>query len=472
MFVTQKNSCSRSDQERRQRKTCYKFRPVFVLFLALVMFVTSVIPAHAADLPATAVVNLMEGSIFYLIKNGNRLDTEYFSPTTWQSTVSSLGYYWEFDNNTIFTNLFFTIYVDYEPDCVQLYGNDAVFVGSNGKYYTYKYSRLPSHDYIELIVYFDQKVSTAFHLVSAYGCVENAENISNVNVQYGTYVVELDSVSFEDTHSVSNVSVPYSCSHVGSYPPGYKTMSSGDVRITVTPDQRDTDFAESASCVVGACYSLRVDECSAQIYKDGKVIAVPDVIISKQTPSSTLITGDYQYSILYYQMTADLRGYDLTDCYVTFSFSLDGTLRDEVNGYAAQWHFNMNSLWFQPVYDESDGFFAMVKQRLNDIYHAMTKGFSDLQEALRGNNAAQEAINQASQNMDAVSSSMSEANSQLNSVEKPSLDTGQLFGDILQFDTGGLVVLSAITSNPYVTSVMVVVFTFALCGYVFFGKKG
>lgn len=67
---------------------------------------------------------------------------------------------------------------------------------------------------------------------------------------------------------------------------------------------------------------------------------------------------------------------------------------------------------------------------------------------------------------------MSEANSQLNSVEKPSLDTGQLFGDILQFDTGGLVVLSAITSNPYVTSVMVVVFTFALCGYVFFGKKG
>ena len=94
MFVTQKNSCSSSDPEHRQRKMCYKCRPVFVLFLALVMFVTSVIPAHAADLPATAIVNLMDGAIFNLIKNDVITDVEYISPTTWQSNVSSLGFYW------------------------------------------------------------------------------------------------------------------------------------------------------------------------------------------------------------------------------------------------------------------------------------------------------------------------------------------------------------------------------------------
>lgn len=384
MFVTQKNSCSSSDPEHRQRKTCYKCRPVFVLLLAFVMFVTSVVPAHAADLPATAIVNLMDGAVFNLIKNDVITDVEYISPTTWQSNVSSLGFYWDFDNNTVFTNLYFTFYADHEPANVQLYGEDIQFVGSNGKYYTYKHSRLPSHDYIKLVAYWDQYLNTAFCLVSAYGCVENAENISKVNAQYGTYVVELDSVSYEDTHSASNVSVPYSCSHSGSYPPGYKTLNSGDVRITVTPDQRDTDFAESASCVVGACYSLRVDECSAQIYKDGKVIAVPDVIISKQTPSSTLILGDYEYSILYYQVTADLRGYDLTDCYVTFNFSLDGTLRDEVNGYAALWQFHLNSLWFQPVYDEPDGFFATIKRSLELIRSEIGNRAADIIDAFRG----------------------------------------------------------------------------------------
>lgn len=73
--------------------------------------------------------------------------------------------------------------------------------------------------------------------------------------------------------------------------------------------------------------------------------------------------------------------------------------------------------------------------------------------------------------MSEQAAAMNEAQSQLDSLDKPSLDSDSMFGDMLSFNTGTLRVLSAVTNQPNVTAMIVVVFTFALCGYIFFGKK-
>lgn len=56
-------------------------------------------------------------------------------------------------------------------------------------------------------------------------------------------------------------------------------------------------------------------------------------------------------------------------------------------------------------------------------------------------------------------------------VDTPDIDASNLTGQFTNFSASGLTVLSVITSNPYVTSLLVLVFTFALCAYIFFGKR-
>lgn len=59
----------------------------------------------------------------------------------------------------------------------------------------------------------------------------------------------------------------------------------------------------------------------------------------------------------------------------------------------------------------------------------------------------------------------------LNNLETPDINASQLTGNFTNFATSGLTVLSVVTANPYVSSLLLLVFTFALCAYIFFGKR-
>ena len=66
---------------------------------------------------------------------------------------------------------------------------------------------------------------------------------------------------------------------------------------------------------------------------------------------------------------------------------------------------------------------------------------------------------------------MQQANDAMSSVEKPSVDTGAMLDQYLNFNPSALALLAVFTNNAFVTPMLVVIFTFALCGYIFFGKR-
>ena len=73
--------------------------------------------------------------------------------------------------------------------------------------------------------------------------------------------------------------------------------------------------------------------------------------------------------------------------------------------------------------------------------------------------------------MQAAADDLNDMGDAFGQVETPDIDAGSLVGDYTNFSPGGLSILASVTSNEYVTAMLVVVFTFALCGYIFFGKK-
>lgn len=76
------------------------------------------------------------------------------------------------------------------------------------------------------------------------------------------------------------------------------------------------------------------------------------------------------------------------------------------------------------------------------------------------------------QQMESAADELNKGGQAFDKVETPDIDASNLTGQFTNFSPGGLAILSAITNNEQVTAMLVVVFTFALCGYIFFGKKG
>lgn len=73
--------------------------------------------------------------------------------------------------------------------------------------------------------------------------------------------------------------------------------------------------------------------------------------------------------------------------------------------------------------------------------------------------------------LDQTGQELDNIGSEFDQIDTPDIDTGDLTGNFTQFSPSGLSVLGVITNNGYVTSLLVLVFTFALVAYIFFGKR-
>lgn len=109
-----------------------------------------------------------------------------------------------------------------------------------------------------------------------------------------------------------------------------------------------------------------------------------------------------------------------------------------------------------------------IQASINSSRQTLTNYLTEQFEKYFGNDGA---LADQGEAMKEQASQMQQANDAMNSVAKPSLDTGAMLDQYLNFNPTGLAILSVITGNPFATSMLVVIFTFALCGYIFFGKK-
>lgn len=98
--------------------------------------------------------------------------------------------------------------------------------------------------------------------------------------------------------------------------------------------------------------------------------------------------------------------------------------------------------------------FNNIKEFFRDLFNPDDGDTSDTEDKM----------NEAGKELDKTSTAFDQ-------IDTPDIDTGDLTGNFTQFSPSGLAVLGVITNNGYVTSLLVLVFTFALVAYIFFGKR-
>lgn len=176
-------------------------------------------------------------------------------------------------------------------------------------------------------------------------------------------------------------------------------------------------------------------------------------------------SGDDNYwNLDYFELSFDLTGIDLSEVGTRIRVTLYQEPWPKSQGYEfVYWQlygafytpYNPDLPWYQTLWNWMKGGFDSVTDTLKNLLGDSSSG----------------AVGEAADKMSQQADQMNSAQQSIDSVERPNIDPNQLFGSMLNFDSGGLNILSVMTSNQYVTSLLVVVFTFALAGFIFFGKR-
>lgn len=243
--------------------------------------------------------------------------------------------------------------------------------------------------------------------------------------------------------------------------------------ITVPYDNYKLDAADSITFLIGGQLAtpLMVDLCN----NDDLTVHILDNWDAVTISNSVKVGGIDDIEMYYQQITADLSGYDLKNMDIRLTFRIEPT---EYSDTYNQTFWTCESIdirlpvvdvpWYKVFWQWVSDKWTRVSDGTNKILTSIDNKISNL----FGSSKVSQQLSNAGDAMSDQAVEMNQAQDQLNSIDKPSLDTNGLFGTMLNFNPGGLKILTAITNNGQVTAMLVVVFTFALCGYIFFGKKG
>lgn len=475
--------------------TNYKRVIIYILVVAVaVSSVTMTVSAAEAVPVKYPVYNLMDNTYFKLYADGQQIGDTHFDTSYYFEGVSSLRWEWLTDYNSNVSHIYVivnagpvapTVYLSPFPNDPYIYGPAELMGEVAPGYYMYKEWAFNNGNTFNVTVEYSSPYTGSCNIVSACGIVQVSEEVDSCKFTMQNCIISFDGMQYQMV-TASDRSIPFYQSSVQSVDDETKFWNHSRAYIRLNSDDFVTKMAESATVMVSFVPGLL--ESDVQPYgcnlidSTGAPVAVVPVTAERSHGYSTHIYGDFEYKAECYLVTADLSGYDLEDLGIEFVFTFDNLDYGEFGGIQKIARFECLGCYIMPFVEENNSFFGKTLYFLTNIWTSIKNGFSaigdffgtlfDKLDAFFSGGAAGEALSNAGASMSDQAQSMNEANSQLDSIDRPSIDPSSLFGDFLNFDTGGLRVLSVITSNKYVTPLMVVVFTFALCGYVFFGKKG
>lgn len=492
MNVTQNDCSCSSDQKRRQSSLCYKplFFRLLCIMLVVATFATSVIQVQASPVEPIIYDIFSAGSYTYYKDGVRQAATQ--DPSVYFEKANTATWRWLPYIDLIFTYSYLTVYAQRKPDEVRVkyYGADqwhvAELIGNNGYVYQYKVSCGVNIHAIDVEGYWASDYTGQFDIFSMFGVRDHDYKINKVNARHiihrrnNTTGVE----TYDENVSVTGVSVPYS-RNVSS------SITNSDfvntyVYLDIPPDYRGYNYAKDISYLLYATSGV-VSTAQIELVNSNKnVVAIVPCDILAAPGNSVSISNVHDQICNYWQISADLSKYSLGGLTVRLSFVGTPALADsgskefnyelvscyltpdvEIPWYSQMWRW-ISSKWNSVTTDIK----SSISSAASTIKSSISSAADKITSAFSGSSAQNNALKDAGQAMSDQAASMNQAQDQLDSVDKPSVDPDSLFGDILTYDTGGLKILSAITSNGQVTAMLVVVFTFALCGYVFFGKKG
>ena len=482
MHVIQNRSSCRSDAARRQSNMCYKplYARLLCLLLVSMSIITSIIPAEAAEYKPL-MQDLLTAKIYNVYENGVFI-SDSLETARYFHQVDSAGWQWECYEDLVFSYGYITFRAMRQPDkvTVKYYSGatprEAEFVGVTRDLYQYKVPIGTNLAMITLEAFWNTSYTGQFTLYSFTAIRDVSDPISQLDIKDKLWYINETSISLEDDieKNVTGVYFP-NWSSGNRYSTEGKEYSYVEVSLDVRPSYREYDLCNSISFLLQG--ALDFNNFGVQLMDSSYTpVAVLDSSSIVTVSNTVDIAGPNTWPMCLTQVDVDLSGYDLKDYIIRLNFELE--LVSGGIGYE-EYFYQVLSCSMEPRVESIPWYktfwnwlFTNWERVTGKITNSISSAAEKISAAFAGSSAQNEALNQAGQAMSDQADSMNQAQDELNSVDKPSLSPDNLFGDILVFDTGGLRVLSAITSNSQVTAMLVVVFTFALCGYIFFGKKG
>lgn len=176
-------------------------------------------------------------------------------------------------------------------------------------------------------------------------------------------------------------------------------------------------------------------------------------------------TGSNHFNVNYYEITVDLSSVnmEIPNQYLSLQINLEPWAVDIDTEFV---YISCYGIYYSPITFEVPWY--------QSLWNWMKGGFDSVNNTLHNllGDSSGGALGQAAGEMTQQAEEMDQANEVLNNVQRPDLNPDDLFGDSLNFSPGGMMVLTSLTNNSVITPILLVVCTFALVGFIFFGKKG
>lgn len=436
--------------------------------------------------------DLLQATEYSFILNNREImestPAHYFTSS---NNVDLISIKWESGHNRNFSKVIVALNSTKKPAAVRFEGRELTFINKidyslvNDVYFYELPSPTPFGIDLELDVEFSEIYTGFFGVYSIVGLLDTAQSIKNLDIYREDYFLVTEGYEFTEADPIKNKTLPYTFSKFdeesGYYRSQFRFIVDGDVFVTPLVDH--------ASFLFTTCCST-ISHHVSLISKNSNGSDVNNLKYNLSEFFEWGASGDYfqgygefQYYKTF-QIDVDLSGFDMSKFDLMVSVGVDTIT--ETNGFDpcyadlslrsvsyvpfvenVPWYktffgslFVGISNWFNTIYGTIDTFWQSVTGNFDLLFVKLEEYF--------GNDGE---LAEAGDQMQQQAGEMQQANEYLDSVDRPDVSADLLLDGYLSFNSNSLAILSVFSSNAYVTQLLVVVFTFALTAFVFFGKR-
>lgn len=477
-------------------KTLYRIMGIFALVSILLAFFA--IPASAAStFTPDSIVDFMDvGTVFTKKTDKGFWNTDAYQEPSYNTGITWLSLGWT-NQRTFSGTVYITIRCVVRPATLTLQSyaggplRDCVYTGSNGEYHSYYVKLSASFVNITLKATWSSAYTGVFNLTSCVGYSDPCAAISDFD-----YKVYEDRWHSNGVNNVTDLgsgsaSTPYS---IASHSADTSVYSIHSGIFEVIFDPSITGYSVGSSLSVLLRHTGGLSDVGLSILKNDSVISVIDALPFESIVSSSRFSfGLGTFVESYYSLvTFELDGYDFTGCDFLVSGKVDSVPAGISGSFAHYgWSLIVTGIslepfihemeWYDVFYYKLNSTFNHWSQQDKSFYNSTSSSLSSLNTKLSDISSklnADSNLKTDSQNFGSVvtqqKNDFNSANDSLNSVSKPDISLIQTDSSVI-INPSGFNVLSVPLKNIFqhnlILSILVIVATCALIGYVFFGKR-
>ena len=276
-------------------------------------------------------------------------------------------------------------------------------------------------------------------------------------------VIEASGVNSISVGFEGGISIPFTLSYLNS---------SGVGNLEITEDRFQDIYVGDSYYTFPNGLDFDMIRVHLDLTKVNKTIAEDPIIsISGPVAPTSLRLEDYYCSLI--SVSCTILVDNLSPLSIWFT-----NLIDSISSFSSEFSAKMVTLFskigtgfnnvISTLGEKIDTFASDFSARMVTLYNKLGTGFQSVVAAITGDGSA---ADEAGQAMEEAGNDLNNIGGAFDQVETPDIDAAALTGDFTNFSPSGLTVLATITNNSYVTSLLALVFTFALCAYIFFGRK-